>query len=94
MGRIALRAASQGTGGQAKDVGEIDDTGLSWGDGRGRLSGAGAGQLLALLGQGYMERRFELLFGTQGLGGCEITKEGPVLEFTYAATFLADEPSR
>ncbi len=91
MRRIAVKAASHGTGGQAKEIGEIDDSGISWGNGRGQLRGAGVGQLLALLGSDHMDRRFELVVGQQGLGGCAITKVSRVLDFTYAATFLAGE---
>jgi len=91
MRRITVKVASQGTGGQAKDIGQIDDTGISWGNGRGQLRGEGVQQLVALLGGGYMDRRFELIVGQQGLGGCEMTNVGRVLDFTYAATFLARE---
>lgn len=94
MRRIAVRVASQGTGGQAKEIGEIDDTGASWGNGRGQLRGAAVQQLVALLGGGYIESRFELLIGQQGLGGCAIAKVSRVLDFTYAATFLAKEPAK
>ncbi len=93
MRRIAVRMASRGTGGQAKGIGEIDDTGASWGDGLGQLRGAAVQKLIALLGGGYMDSRFDLIIGPQGLGGCAISKVGPVLEFTYAATFLANELS-
>ncbi len=94
MRRITMRAASKGTGGQAKQIGEIDDTGASWGDGRGQLRGAAVQQLVTLLGSGHMESRFELVVGQQGLGGCAISKVSRVLEFTYAATFLAKEPAQ
>ena len=94
MRRIAVRVASLGTGGQAKEIGEIEDTGASWGNGRGQLRGAAVQQLVALLGTGHMESRFELIVGQQGLGGCSISKVGRVLDFTYAATFLAVESTR
>jgi hypothetical protein len=94
MHRIAVRVASHGTGGRATKIGELDDSGASWGNGRGQLRGAAAQQLVALLGSGHMEARFELLIGQQGLGGCAISKVGEVLEFTYAGTFLANEPAR
>jgi hypothetical protein len=91
MRRIAVRVASKGTGGQAREIGEFDDTGISWSDGRGQLRGAGAQQLVALLGSGHMEARFHLVIGQQGLGGCEMSRVGRMLEFTYASTFLARE---
>lgn len=92
MRRIAVKVASKGTGGQAREVGEIDDTGVSWGNGRGQIRGDAVKQLVALLGAGHLESRFELLVGQQGLGGCAISKVSRVLDFTYAATFLAKEP--
>jgi hypothetical protein len=91
MRRIAVRMASMGTGGQAMDIGEVDDTGVSWGNGRGQLCGAGVQQLVALLGTGFQQSRFELVIGRQGLGGCEMSRVGGVLEFTYASTFLPKE---
>jgi len=91
MRRIAVKAASHGTGGQSRVIGEIDDSGVSWGNGRSRLRGAAVQQLVALLGGGHMGRRFELVIGQQGLGGCAITKVSRVLDFTYAATFLSEE---
>jgi hypothetical protein len=91
MRRIAVRLASAGTGGEAKEIGEIDDTGIAWGNSRGQLRGEAGQQLIALLGAGYMESRFELIVGKQGLGGCEVSKVGRVLDFTYVSTFLARE---
>ena len=89
MRRIAVKVASEGTGGQTKVIGEIDNTGIAWGNGRGQLRGASVQQLVALLGNGYMEQDFLLLVGQQGLGNCRIEKVGRVLDFTYESTFLA-----
>jgi hypothetical protein len=94
MRRITVGSASQGTGGQAKQIGEIDDTGATWSNGPGQLRCAAAQQLLTLLGGGHMESRLELLTEQQELCGHEISKVGRVLEFTYAAALLAKEPAR
>jgi hypothetical protein len=92
MRGIAVRMASRGTGGQARGIGEIDMA-ASWSNGVGQLRGSAVQQLVALLGSGHMECRFDLVIGQQGLGGCAISKVGRVLEFTYANTFLASESS-
>jgi hypothetical protein len=91
MRRISVKVASAGTGGEAKQIGELDNTGIAWSNGGGQLRGAAVQQLLALLGNAYAERRFDLIVGQQGLGGCVVSNVGRVLDFTYATTFLARE---
>ena len=91
MRQIAVRLVSRGTDGEPNPIGEFDDTGISWGGGCGQVRGDGGRQLVALLGTGHMDARFEIIIGKQGLTGCEISKVGRVLEFTYASIFL-DRP--
>ncbi|HEY3451908.1 MAG TPA: hypothetical protein VGK67_36455 [Myxococcales bacterium] len=89
MRRIAVKAAAAGVGAQATDLGEIDNSGIAWGNGRGQLRGAAVQQLVTLLGDGYLKQGFVLIVGQQGLGTCRVLNVGRVLDFSYDSTFLA-----
>ena len=88
MRRIAVKAAAAGVGAQPADLGEIDNSGIAWGNGRGQLRGTAVQQLVALLGDGYLKQGFVLVVGQQGLGTCKVLSVGRVLDFSYEKTFL------
>ena len=91
MRRVVVKIASAGTGGEAKEIGELADSGIAWSNGSGQLRGIAVQQLVALLGNSYGEKRFDLIVGQQGLGGCVVKSVSRVLDFKYATTFLARE---
>ena len=88
MRRITVKLAAAGLGEQPTDLGEIDNSGIAWGNGRGQLRGAAVQQLVTLLGDSYLKRGFVLIVGQQGLGTCKVLNVGRVLDFSYTATFL------
>jgi hypothetical protein len=91
MRRIKVRMPVEGTAEQSTEIGEIADSGIAWGNGRGQLRGEAIHELIVLLGNGYRDKRFHLTVGQQGLGGCKVTAVGRVLDFTYGSLFTFKE---
>jgi hypothetical protein len=62
-------------------LGEIDDTGVRYSEGRGIIDGFGAQQLKRLLGNGYGRKIFHMELAGVRLENCRVVS--PSMVFTY-----------
>jgi hypothetical protein len=87
MPRLKILANPRG-GGKPVLIGEVEDSGFSYsrtrGDsGRGRLGRPGCHELIRLLGDGYMQRRFQVFTAGTLLNTCQIVLSSGHIEFVF-----------
>lgn len=88
MARVTILSTPGGRPGDPDEIGDVEDSGLSFSQrrgqfGRGRLGAPGCNELIGLLGADYMERPFHLVQGKRLLSNCRIVLSSGHIEFEY-----------
>ena len=89
MGGIAILSAPTAGAEPTVLLGEIEDTGVRYSEGRGIIDGFGAQQLKRLLGNGYGRKIFHMELAGIRLENCRVVS--PSMVFTYQTLQKVEE---